>query len=254
MQNSSDSQSRLAQNSWLNVAEIVTIVGSLGGAIAALLTQQAVLASVPLSLAVSLNWFNRKQQLNDMLQLQQGVIAALQAEQIQPMAQQQADLNAWVKTLEAEQQTLVQTSQALTAKEQHLATQLKSVSEIVDADLAIRKSANPNEAHYHRGLNHEQLGNLEAAAEDFQQATLLNPQHADAFFHLGVVRLHLGNRQLAVQYLRTAAKLYLGQGDIHNYQKARDLCNETHYLNTEQPSGSEQANSSDVVPVAELFA
>ncbi len=253
MQNSSNSQASPTLNPLLNAAEVVTIVGSLGGAIAALLTQQAILASVPLSLAVSLNWFNRKQLLNQALEQQQGAIATLQAAQIQPMQQQYTDLEAAVAQLKAEQQTLLHSNQDLSTQQQHLATQLKSISDIADADLAIRKNNNPNQAHFQRGLNHYKLGNLEAAAEDFQQATLLNPQHAEAFLQLGRVRMRLGNRQLAVQYFRTAAKLYLGQGDIDNYQKARDLCNETHHLNAADLNPSEN-NVPEVVPVAELFA
>ncbi len=57
--NSSNTQDR----PWLDLVETVSVVGSIGGSIAAIFINQAALASIPLSITVMLNLVNRRIQL-----------------------------------------------------------------------------------------------------------------------------------------------------------------------------------------------
>ncbi len=50
--------------SGLEIIEIGSVIGAVGGTLASLITQQFFLASIPLSVSVGLNLFNRRQLLN----------------------------------------------------------------------------------------------------------------------------------------------------------------------------------------------
>jgi hypothetical protein len=58
--------------SLLEIAEIGSVIGSVGGTVASLITQQFFFASIPLSVSVSLNLLNRRQLLNSITAKNQG--------------------------------------------------------------------------------------------------------------------------------------------------------------------------------------
>lgn len=62
---------------WLGIVETVSVVGSIGGSIATIFTNQAALASIPLSITVMLNLVNRKLQLEALTKTNQSAIAQI---------------------------------------------------------------------------------------------------------------------------------------------------------------------------------
>jgi hypothetical protein len=54
------------QRHWLNAAEYIAIVASVGGTVASVITQKIILTTTPLTLALVLNTINRQRQLNQL--------------------------------------------------------------------------------------------------------------------------------------------------------------------------------------------
>ena len=104
---------------------------------------------------------------------------------------------------------------------------------INDFNQALRLSPQAAKAYVKRGIVQYKLaqykGDLstgyKAAIQDFNKALSLNSQEAEAYLKRGIVRYELaqysGNSdRTAVEDLQTAAKLFLKQGDIEEYQLA----------------------------------
>lgn len=64
------------QYQWLETVESFAVIGSVGGAIASVVSQQVIFASIPLSLSVMLNVVNRRLLLNSLNQSHQSAIAS----------------------------------------------------------------------------------------------------------------------------------------------------------------------------------
>lgn len=71
---------------WLDIVETLSVVGSVGGSIAAAVTNQVALASIPLSVTVMLNLVNRRMQIDAINQNHQSAIAQLIAEDVKTLA------------------------------------------------------------------------------------------------------------------------------------------------------------------------
>ncbi|QUY43570.1 hypothetical protein HRE53_17685 [Acaryochloris sp. 'Moss Beach'] len=133
---------------------------------------------------------------------------------------------------------------------QYLAAQTEGVEELVDIlreidALTQTISANPNVAthFFERGLTRKRLQRLEdqrVAMEDFSQAIRLEPTFANAYYERGLLKSEFGHKQHAVDDLRTAAKFYFDQGDLTQYEKARELSQEIHDLIAGSPSPEEE--------------
>ena len=104
---------------------------------------------------------------------------------------------------------------------------------INDFNQALRLSPQVAKAYVKRGIVHYKLaqykGDLnqgyKAAIGDFNKALSLNPQEAEAYLKRGIVRYELAQYigrpdREAVEDLQTAAKLFLKQGNIEEYQLA----------------------------------
>jgi tetratricopeptide (TPR) repeat protein len=104
---------------------------------------------------------------------------------------------------------------------------------IYDFNQALRLSPQAAKAFVKRGIVYYKLAQYkgdmsagyQAAIRDFNKALNLNPQEAEAYLKRGIVRYELaqynGNSdQAAVEDLQTAAKLFLKQGNIEEYQLA----------------------------------
>jgi tetratricopeptide (TPR) repeat protein len=61
---------------WLDIAEIVAVISSIGGSITCILLQKFVYASVPLSASVALNLFNRQRIMKTITEQNQSIVAA----------------------------------------------------------------------------------------------------------------------------------------------------------------------------------
>jgi tetratricopeptide (TPR) repeat protein len=191
---------------WLDVAEIVSAVGAVGGAIASVVSQQALLASVaslPLSASVVLNLMNRKR----LLQAPTPMVAA----EIQQQPSQ-------TTTSLVEGQQIQPESQAVAPQPPAQPTQ---------TDLHAAKT------HYNEGLALQRTGDMAGAIAAYSLGIELNPSYAKAYHNRGLAQSHLGNKREALNDFRSAANYFFEQGDIASYQKARDLSKQLHAFEAE---------------------
>lgn len=343
---------------WLDIVETLSVVGSVGGSIAAAVTNQVALASIPLSVTVMLNLVNRRMQINAIAQNHQSAIAQLIQEDVRTLAKVEtnneqinelhqltsdykqirsnvqnhdsaieSNKNAIAQIVQERAQTeaklfhisaqieqllqdsisaksgtqehaeLLQTNQLAIAellqeqvdnktKFETLIAQLIEIQEIIPIlvegnsnlmdykrlqDLyeeqlevvkkvdclreieaqtqALWSAPNNAETYYQRGLNYQGIGNQEGSIVDFSEAIRINPHHAQAHYRRGLASANLNNKKQAVQDLREAAKLFFEDGDIANYQTAKDLSKQLHELNS-QP----HEDTSEQVAVGNLFS
>lgn len=77
MQASNNTQGGASTSHWLNIVESFAVVAAIGGSVAAAVTQQVALASIPLSLSATLNLANRRRQIDAIQEQQRLEIAHL---------------------------------------------------------------------------------------------------------------------------------------------------------------------------------
>ncbi len=185
---------------WLDVAEVVAAVGAVGGAIASVVSQQVLVASVatlPLSASVVLNLMNRQRLLHD----SSPAIAA----QIQQQSQSTTSpVEGQNSTAEAQLQYV------------------QPPAPVPQIDLHTAKS------HYNEGLALQRSGDLAGAIAAYTLGIEVNPAYAKAYYNRGLAHSQLGNKRDALNDFRTAANHFFEQGDIASYQKARDLSKQLH--------------------------
>ncbi|MEO1131076.1 MAG: tetratricopeptide repeat protein [Cyanobacteria bacterium J06639_1] len=215
MQRPSPSPSK--SNHWLDAAEILSAVGAAGGTIASIVTQQIAFASVPLTLSVALNLANRKRLLAQIAQNLQ-TSRAVQTEEF-------GELSARLGR-DFEQQKAF--SQNLDEQHQQTVESTKCLRAIANCTQAIAANRGDDQIFYLRGVSHHRLGDLEEAIEDYSSALELNSKYAKAYFNRGIANGRVGDKRGAVQDLRAAAKYFFEDGDVDNYQKARDLSRDFH--------------------------
>ncbi len=108
---------------------------------------------------------------------------------------------------------------------------------LADFNKAIAINPSRAEAYFQRGLVRYQTAQYSSnfekeynqAVEDFDQALRLNPRLANVYLKRGMLRYEMAqyggsesqtNKKKAVDDLQTAAKIYLEQADMDNYQQA----------------------------------
>ncbi|MBR8827943.1 MAG: tetratricopeptide repeat protein [Gomphosphaeria aponina SAG 52.96 = DSM 107014] len=234
---------------WLDKAEMVGVVVAGVGAIAAPLTQQIALASIPLAATVALNLVNRRRLLA-LLTEQIGQNQRESVEQLQELiARNKTESNAiieenknhFVNQITAVQQGLTldlsKSKQELQENLHKLETQQKNIEEMVgnlrdieNLSQALRVNPDSAEFYYQRGVRHQRLGDKQGAIEDFTEAIRLNSKYAEAYHNRGILSIDIGEKKRAVDDLRKAAKLYFEQGEIESYQQARELSYNVHDL------------------------
>lgn len=251
---------------WLEIAEAVSVIGSFGGSVASLISQNILFASLPLSVCVALNLANRRRPIDLITQENQKAIATIieqnreeqtnlskQLQQIEQftddrLARQTKDNQTNLTTLstqikKAEQlisdlNKLTQTQgdrlKNLDGHQNHLEKAVGYLSEIDNCTQALQLISPSAELYYRRGDSHRYLGNKQRAVEDYSKAIELEPHHALAYHHRGLVNADLGNKKVAVEDLRKAAKFYFEQGDLDNYQKTKDMSLALHELNCDR--------------------
>jgi tetratricopeptide (TPR) repeat protein len=267
---------------WLEIAEVVSVIGSVGGSFALLVSKNFLFASLPLSVCVALNLANRRRLVNLVTQENQKAIATIieqnQAEQTnlskqlqqlqqstdERLAQQTKDNQTNLTTLstqikKAEQlisdlnkltQTQSDRLKNLNHHQNHLEKAVGYLSEVDSCSQAIQLSPFSAELYYRRGDSHRHLGNKQRAVEDYTKAIELEPHHALAYHHRGLVNSELGNKKAAVEDLRQAAKFYFEQGDLGNYQKTKDMSLALHQLNSDNTDNI----SSEPILASTLFS
>jgi tetratricopeptide (TPR) repeat protein len=221
-------------SSWLDSLELASVVVSVGSSIILTLTQQAALATIPLSFTAAINLANRKRLINAVMDSQQAATAQLvvQAQQQQQIldAQRQADQAKFtgVATQLVEMQELStafsQQLQALDEKGTNIETVLEKLREIDRFTQVIRTNPNAAEPYFNRGQVRQSLSRMEdnrLAIEDYTQAVKMDSGMAKAYFNRGLIRAELGERRQAGEDLRLAAKCYFDLGEMDNYAEAK---------------------------------
>jgi tetratricopeptide (TPR) repeat protein len=251
MENQVNEQATYNANLWDGLSGVALI----GGAIAGGITGNVAAGVVPVAAAVGLHMVNRRQLQTHLLESQaaastqvvnlvnqnqatiQDYLQKFQSETQASLAQQQqaiasnqtaltqaldAKATALSGELSAFQAAAEQTHASLDEKHQALADVVNELRQMENCSHTIE--ANPKaDAYYQRGLSHKRLGDRTEAVRDFSKAISLNGELADAYYHRGIVYAELGTRQQATDDLRQAYKLYFDQGDLDNYDRARQL-------------------------------
>jgi tetratricopeptide (TPR) repeat protein len=141
-------------------------------------------------------------------------------------------------------------TQELAKLQQEMQESLQAMNQI--ESLSIQSYSASEQFYFRRGLLNQYFGNNSVAVKDFSEAIRLNPKNVGAFYNRGIVRSLLGAKQGAVDDLRSAAKFYFEDGDLDNYQKAKDLSLSIHEF--ESQTETTTADSSEKVLVTNLFS
>ncbi len=260
--------------SWLDNLELGSVVVSIGGAIALAITQQAALATIPLSFTAAINLANRKRLIDAVMDSQQAATAQLvvQAQQQQQTldAQRQADQSkfAGVATqLVAMQELSTAFSQQLRALDEkgtNIETVLEKLREIDRFTQVIRTNPNAAEPYFNRGQVRQSLSRMEdnrLAIEDYTQAVKMAPGMAKAYFNRGLIRAELGERRQAGEDLRLAAKSYFDLGEMDNYAEAKrrseaiyDKADKTESSRSDVDQATGETKVESKLLVSDLFA
>ncbi|OKH21062.1 hypothetical protein NIES593_16665 [Hydrococcus rivularis NIES-593] len=283
-------QATVKSASGLNTLDIIALVSAAGGSVASLVFQQVAFAAIPLSASVAFHVFNRKQLMTQMADSQQVAIAQLnqqisqqlsgvqksiaelnqfqqksvaqlsqqtQAHQasLDTLSGQLGELQKFTANLNQETHKLNDFDRALESQQKQLEAVVLEMREI--QEITQKMSANPNSAEFYfqRGFSQERLGDKQKAIEDYSEAIRLDPTYANAYFHRGMLNKDIGHRKMAVEDFRKAAKYFLEQGDIGNYQKARNLSQGMHDFRTVAKHEEPETNNhfSERIPVSGLF-
>ena len=86
-----------------------------------------------------------------------------------------------------------------------LATNKQLQKSIDIYDLIIKKEPEAY-AYYNRGIDRSDLGNKQAAIDDYNMAIKINPNYADAYTNRGLAKSTLGNQQAAIDDFDIAIK------------------------------------------------
>lgn len=218
-------------------------IGALGGTIASVVTQQVMFATVPLSVMFAVQVVNRHRQqqqlITDQFQANQAIHHLDRSFQTQEEAVHSLELDTThhcinVFTLERLIQTTDQEQQYTTQK-----IHLELTNKLQDLDKTVEKlraivaesqggNVSSTEVYYKRGLNQEELGHLDAAIADYSHVIQQEPAHAFAFYRRGLAYLQIGKKQAALRDLNTASRNFFGDGDLKNYELAKEKVNEIH--------------------------
>jgi tetratricopeptide (TPR) repeat protein len=230
LNNQSENPSAQPPASWLDSLELASVVVSIGSSIILTLTQQAALATIPLSFTAAINLANRKRLINAVMDSQQAATAQLviQAQQQETQNQtyqtQFAAVDAQFMEMQGLSATFNQQLQELDAKGTNIETVLEKLREIDRFTQVIRTNPNAAEPYFNRGQVRQSLSRMEdnrLAIEDYTQAVKMEPGMAKAYFNRGLIRAELGERRQAGEDLRLAAKCYFDLGEMDNYAEAK---------------------------------
>ncbi len=239
----------------LEIVEIVSILASFGGSIASVMSQQVIIAALPLSITAGLSFINRQKRfekvenlLTEQLELHQEKFDSNLQEQQKWWARIEEN-NSKITPIpnslrEIQNQIYELKDKDINSLENHhkeLQEFVFSLKEVVNLSQTAVSSSDSGESNYQRGLNNEKIGNKEAAIQDYTAAIKLNKNHAEAFYHRGVIFAQIGIKQQAVDDLRQAAKLFLEKGDMSHYQEAKDASKNLHQLTNNTQNSDNQA-------------
>ncbi|MBE9020619.1 hypothetical protein C7Y66_09095 [Chroococcidiopsis sp. CCALA 051] len=217
---------------WLEKVEIASVVGSIGGAIASFMLNQAAVAAIPLSVTVALNLTNRRILLDHLKQHNLATIAQVLQEQVktqsnlerlseelgtfeQQTEKKHGEAQAGIKLLDEHLQltnnnlqqarensdrTLAQLQQQDANIQNQLQTQLETLNQQLEQ---LQQQTNMLVQEQNSRLMNEQakIARTVDALRDIEtctQSLRINPISANAFFNRGLSYQRLGDREAAV--------------------------------------------------------
>ena len=261
MEKQLDTQVNYQDNHWLNIAETVAVVGSVGGTVASVFLKEMLLASVPLSACVALNLINRKRLLSLMATQNNEAIATLsqhnqhdhgnicdQIMQIQQSAT--SDREKYETTRQNISENIKQLDSSSQAQIQKLDSQQKELGAKL-MNLAQNIITNSPELYCQNAKDYQQAGEKQAAIKEYTKALDLDQEYADAYAERGSLYADINNKQLAVEDLRKAAKLYFKKGDLDKYQLIKQKTQDLYQLDS---SSANEDKDSEQVLANSLFA
>jgi tetratricopeptide (TPR) repeat protein len=89
-----------------------------------------------------------------------------------------------------------------------------------DYNQALKINPNYAEAYLNRGVARDALGDKQAVIQDFNQALKIDPNLALAYYNRGNAYATLGDKFQAISDFQQAAKIYQQQGNNETYQDA----------------------------------
>lgn len=235
------------QRSWLETVEWGAVIASVAGSVAAVLLQQAALATIPLSVTASLSLCHRKQQHDQQNQKIEALENAILM-QSETLEQYQGKQDTQIVEVNSQFENI---DNHIT-KLHFVARNLRTVQNCTQQILNTPPSSS---AYYLRAMGHHQLGDLEEAILDYSEAISRDPKNAKAYFNRGKANAKLGNKQGAVEDMRNAAKVFFEEGNIESYSKAKALSSNLHQLEQQQSPESfdDDIQSPELVVMEGLF-
>ncbi len=254
----------------LEIVEQISIIASFGGSLASVFFQQAILAALPLSITVGLNFLNRQELLQTLQELSeqnhnsiielanqnQKLITEL-GEKIEILQGNNHKINSLeqkVKQLQNNEQSPSVLSNLNEVKEKlenlennrlnylntnnqkvfedikELQEVTKNFQKIINSNPPESNYLNSSELYYQKGLENENLGTQDIAIQNYTLAIQCDNNHGNAYYQRGNLYAQMGNKQAALDDLRHASKLFFEQGDIDKYQQAKDASKKLHDL------------------------
>lgn len=238
-------QSSLQNFHWLDLVEIASVIGSVGGTVLTLFINQAALSSIPLSICLAVNLFNRNRLLK--VQDEGAEVTTLMAK----IEENQINLDSAFTKITTVEQSIANLNSSIDKFQQqdkndgNLEQELQQLTELVKKlekmQLLNQTQAtvvnNSPESLKELADHCQSLGNLSKAMELYSEAIRHNRRDAQAYQQRGKIRSQLQDKQGAIQDFRMAAKLYFEQGDLENYQQAKDLSTNLYGLNNSNQNG-----------------
>ena len=248
-----DIETKERDNHWLNMAETIAVVGSVGGSIASIFVKEIALASIPLSACVALNLINRQRLLNLIDAKNEKAIATLSQHNQnarERMAQIEQSITEIQNKSETERNDISQQLQQIDSDIQKINSQYAQLASKT-AQIVQSTTSGSAELYYQNANSYQQMGELELAISEYTKAIKIDGSYAEAYVSRGLLFADMGKQQEAVDDLRQAAKSYFEREDLENYQQIKQKVQDIHKLKTDSTPKQE---GSEAVLANSLFS
>ena len=248
-----DIETKERDNHWLNMAETIAVVGSVGGSIASIFVKEIALASIPLSACVALNLINRQRLLNSIDTKHDKAIATLSQQNQNDhsnisdrIAQIDRSIIELQDKSEIDRNDISQQLQQIDSDIQKINSQYAELASKT-AQMVQSTTSGSAELYYQNANSYQQMGDIEKAISEYTKAIKIDGSYAEAYVSRGLLFADMGKQQQAVKDLRQAAKSYFDREDLENYQQIKQKVQDIHKLKTDstpkQDSEAVLANS-----------
>ena len=252
-----DIETKERDNHWLNMAETIALVGSVGGSIASIFVEEIALASIPLSACVALNLINRQRLLNLIDAKNEKAIATLSQQNQNDhnnIRERAAQIEQSIREIQNKSETdrndISQQLQQIDLDIQKINSQYAQLASKT-AQMVQSTTSGPAELYYQNANSYQQMGELELAISEYTKAIEIDDSHAEAYVGRSLLFADMGKQQEAVDDLRQAAKSYFDREDLENYQQIKQKVQDIHKSKTDSTPKQED---SEAVLASSLFS